>query len=136
MAEPMNPMAGVSGPGKYAVRTDNLTMGSTSYGEGVETAAIKSGSPLSRTPDQRPMPAAEVRAAAMSPVTGLFDPSSRPEEDVMYGNKMGPGAGPEALMMKSAFAQTKLSDTLAEMLPYDQTGEIGILYQQALARGM
>ena len=136
MAEPMNPLAGVSGPGKYAVRTDNLQMGSTSYGEGVDTAAIKSGAPLASTPNQRPMPANEVRAAAMSPVTGLFDPSSRPQEDVMYGNKMGPGAGPEALMMKSAFAQTKLSDTLAEMLPYDQTGEIGILYQQALARGM
>jgi hypothetical protein len=136
MAEPMNPKAGVSGPGKYSVRTDNLQMGSTSYGEGVDTAAIKSGAPLSTTPDQRPMPAAELREAAMAPVTGLFDPSSRPEEDVMYGNKMGPGAGPEALMMRSAFAQTKLSDTLAEMLPYDQTGEIGILYQQALARGM
>ena len=136
MAEPMNPLAGVSGPSKYAVRTDNLTMGSTAYGEGVETAEIKSGSPLSTTPDQRPMPAAEVREAAMGPVTGLFDPSSRPSEDVMYGNKMGPGAGPEALMMRSNFAQTKLSDTLAEMLPYDQTGEIGILYQQALARGM
>jgi hypothetical protein len=46
MAEPMNPIAGVSGPGKYAVRTDNLQMGSTAYGEGVDTAAIKSGAPL------------------------------------------------------------------------------------------
>ena len=49
MAEPMNPMAGVSGPGKYAVRTDNLRMGSTAYGEGVETSAIKSSAPLSTT---------------------------------------------------------------------------------------
>jgi hypothetical protein len=39
-------------------------------------------------------------------------------------------------MMKSQFAQEKLSNTLAKMLPYDQTGEISILYQQALARGM
>ena len=65
MAEPMNPKAGVSGPGKYSVRTDKLSMGSTAYGEGVETSAIKSGAPLSTTPDQRPMPAAEVRDAAM-----------------------------------------------------------------------
>ena len=137
MAEPMNPIAGVSGPGKYAVRTDNLQMGSTSYGEGVDTAAIKSGSPLSTTPDQRPMPAAEVRAAAtQAPVTGLFDPTQRPDSPITTGIDMGPGAGSNALMMKSNFAQTKLSDTLAEMLPYDQTGEIGILYQQALARGM
>jgi hypothetical protein len=39
-------------------------------------------------------------------------------------------------MMQSQFAQEKLSNTLAKMLPYDQTGEIGILYQQAIARGM
>ena len=36
---PMNPLAGASGPGKYAVRSDKLTMGSTGYGEGVETQA-------------------------------------------------------------------------------------------------
>jgi hypothetical protein len=29
----------------------------------------------------------------------------------------------------------KLSDTLALLLPYDVTGEITILYQDALARG-
>jgi hypothetical protein len=134
MAEPMNPMAGVSGPGKYAVRTDNLQMGSTAYGEGVETSAIKSGAPLSRTPDQRPMPAAEVRDAAMAPVTGLFDPSSRPGEPITSGIDMGAGVGSEALMM--AKSGEKLSDVLAKMLPYDNTGEIAILYQRAASRGM
>ena len=134
MAEPMNPLAGVSGPGKYAVRTDNLQMGSTAYGEGVETSAIKSGAPLSRTPDQRPMPAAEVRDAAMAPVTGLFDPSSRPNEAITSGIDMGAGAGSEALMM--AKSGEKLSDILAKMLPYDTTGEVAILYQRAASRGM
>ena len=130
----MNPMAGVSGPGKYAVRTDNLRMGSTAYGEGVETSAIKSGAPLSTTPDQRPMPAAEVRDAAMAPVTGLFDPSSRPGEPITSGIDMGAGVGSEALMM--AKSGEKLSDVLAKMLPYDNTGEIAILYQRAASRGM
>ena len=134
MAEPMNPLAGVSGPGKYAVRTDNLQMGSTAYGEGVETSAIKSGALLSRTPDQRPMPAAEVRDAAMAPVTGLFDPSSRPNEAITSGIDMGAGAGSEALMM--AKSGEKLSDILAKMLPYDTTGEVAILYQRAASRGM
>jgi hypothetical protein len=131
----MNPMAGVSGPGKYAVRTDNLRMGSTAYGEGVETSAIKSGAPLSRTPDQRPMPAAEVRDAAMqAPVTELFAPSSRPGEPITSGIDMGPGVGSEALMM--AKSGEKLSDILAKMLPYDTTGEVAILYQRAASRGM
>jgi hypothetical protein len=39
-------------------------------------------------------------------------------------------------MMKSLYSNNKVSDALAQMLPYDTTGEIGILYQQALARGM
>ncbi len=53
---------------------------------------------------------------------------------VTSGIPMGPGPGPEILGMQPAM-QEKLSTALARMLPYDQTGEIEILYQQALARG-
>jgi hypothetical protein len=48
---------------------------------------------------------------------------------------MGDGPGSEALMMQSKFAERKLSDILAEMIPFDNTGEVVILYQNALARG-
>lgn len=131
---PMNPKAGVSGPGKYSVRTDSLRMGSTSYGEGIETDAIKSGAPLASTPDQRPMPAAEVRDAAMqAPVTGLYDQSTRPNEPVTNGIDMGAGLGSSALMMAKSVEKT--SDMLAKMLPFDSDGSIAILYQQAIARG-
>lgn len=131
---PMNPLAGVSGPGPYAVRTDKLDMGSTSYGEGKETAEIKSGAILASTPDVRPAPAASVREAAMTEeVVPLFAPSQRPDEPITAGIAMGGGVGPEGLMM--AKQTVKTSDTLAKMLPFDTTGEIGILYQQALARG-
>ena len=130
---PMNPKAGVSGPGKYSVRTDSLRMGSTSYGEGIDTAAIKSGAPLASTPDQRPMPAAEVRDAAMAPVTELFAPSSRPNEPITTGIDLGAGAGSRALMMAKSSERT--SDILAKMLPFDTDGSIAILYQQAVARG-
>jgi hypothetical protein len=131
---PMNPKAGVSGPGKYSVRTDSLRMGSTSYGEGIDTAAIKSGAALASTPDTRPMPAAEVRDAAMqAPVTGLYDQSTRPNEPVTNGIDMGAGLGSSALMMAKSVEKT--SDMLAKMLPFDTDGSIAILYQQALARG-
>jgi hypothetical protein len=30
----------------------------------------------------------------------------------------------------------KYSDTLAKMLPFDETGEIAVLYQDFLARGL
>jgi hypothetical protein len=130
---PMNPLAGVAGPGKYSVRTDNLDMGSIAYGEGVETAAIKSGAPLGKTGDVKGMPASEVRAAAQEPVVELFAPTQRSEEEITTGIDVGPGAGSNALMM--AKSAEKLSDALAKMLPYDETGEIGILYQQALSKG-
>jgi hypothetical protein len=130
---PMNPLAGVAGPGKYSVRTDNLDMGSTAYGEGVETAAIKAGAPLAKTGEVRGMPASEVRAIAQEPVTPLFAPTQRPEEEITAGVDIGPGVGSSALMMGKS--SEKLSDALAKMLPYDETGEIGILYQQALSKG-
>jgi hypothetical protein len=46
---------------------------------------------------------------------------------------MGAGPGPEVLGM--ARTAEKLSDTLAKLLPFDDTGDIAILYQEALSRG-
>lgn len=134
-----NPIAGVSGPGAYSKRTDvgtpEMKMGSIAYGEGVETQAIKSGAPLARAEETRPTPASEIRSAATSaaPTVGLFDPTNRPEEPITSGIDRGDGPGSSALGMTKV--QVKLSDSLATMLPYDTTGEIAVLYQEALARG-
>ena len=129
----MNPLAGPPGPGKYSTRTDNLQMGSTSYGEGVETQAIKSGAPLSKTPDTRPARAGDVReAAGQTPVTGLYAPSDE-TRPITAGLDRGEGPGSNALMMSKS--TVKLSDSLALMLPYDITGEIAVLYQTALSQG-
>ena len=130
----MNPLAGPAGPGKFSTRTDNLEMPSQFYGEGVETAAIKSGAPLSRTPDTRPAPASEVREAAQEAITPLYAPSQRPDEPITTGIAMGAGAGPEIL--GSQQKTERLSDILAAMLPYDTNGEIAILYEQAVSRGL
>jgi hypothetical protein len=136
MAE--NPMAGVSGPGPYAKRTDigtpEMKMGSIAYGEGVETQAIKSGAPLGNTPDAVSEPTGRLRKES-APVTGLFAPTQRPDEPITAGVDIGEGPGSNALVMQSQLSQRKISDILAEMIPYDTTGEIVILYQNALARG-
>lgn len=125
------PLAGAAGPGKFSKRTD-MSMGSTSYGEGVETAAIKAGAPLAKTPDVRGLPASEVRAAAQQ-VTPLFAPTQRPSEPITTGISMGEGPGPEVLGVNRTGQKT--SDALAKLIPFDNTGEIAILYQQALSRG-
>ena len=121
---PMNPLAGPAGPGMYSTRTDNLEMPSQYYGEGVETAAIKSGAPLSKTADVKP---------AQTPSVGLFDESQNKSEPITAGIDTGAGAGSNALMMQKS--AVKLSDSLALLLPYDTTGEIAVLYQEALAQG-
>ena len=127
------PLAGASGPGKFSKRTD-MNMGSIAYGEGVETQAIKSGAPLAKTADVRGMPASQVReAASQAPITPLFAPSQRPDEPITAGIDRGPGPGSSILGMNQP--QQKTSDALAKMLPFDNSGEIAILYQQALARG-
>ena len=129
------PMAGVSGPGKFSKRTDGLSFQSTEYGSGVENAAIKSGAPLARTADVRPTSLSEqgMAPSQLEPVTPLFAPSQRPDEPITAGIAMGPGPGPE--VMGARPIQIKTSDTLAKLLPFDDTGEIAILYQEALARG-
>jgi hypothetical protein len=125
-------MAGVSGPGKFSKRTDGMSFQSTEYGSGVENAANKAGAPLAKTPDVRPTSRSEM-GMAPSQITPLYAPSERGDEPITTGIAMGPGAGPEVLGI--APRAEKLSDALARMLSYDQTGEIEILYQQALARG-
>jgi hypothetical protein len=131
----MNPLAGPSGPSKYSTRTDKLTLGSTSYGD--DTAALNTAAPKSKTrgvaDDVGGRPASP---ATQTPITPLFAPSQRPDEAANAGTDIGDGPGSSALIMQSQFANNKVSDSLAELLPYDSTGEINILYQQAKARGM
>lgn len=129
------PLAGASGPGKFSARTDGLQLGSIAYGEGQETQAIKSGAPMAKTPDTRAMPASEVRdAAAQAPITPLFAPSQRPGEPITSGIALGEGPGPEVL--GAGRMTEKYSDTLAKLLPFDESGEIAVLYQDMLARGL
>lgn len=133
-----NPMQGVSGPGPYAKRTD-LQYKPEAYGEGVAYDAAKSGAPLAKA-QKSPMlsesPRVPTGGMSQLPSVGLYDSTNRPDEPITAGIDIGEGPGSDALMMQSQFAQEKLSNALAKMLPYDQTGEIGILYQQAIARGM
>ena len=93
----MNPLAGPAGPGKYSTRTDNLQMGSIAYGEGVETAAIKSGAPLAKTAD---VTASQAPTVPRTPVTPLYAPTEQPDTPVTEGIDMGAGAGSEVLALR------------------------------------
>lgn len=128
------PLAGAAGPGKFSKRTD---LPSTGYGEGVETAAIKAGAPLAKTPDVNPMSRSEqgIAPSQLERITPLYAATQRPEEPITTGIAIGAGAGPEVLGMRPQMTE-KYSDTLAKLLPYDESGEIAVLYQDFIARGL
>jgi hypothetical protein len=121
MAEKV-PLAGVSGPGKFSVREDLPP--SQNYGDRKQMQEDIAGAPTKAEP-----------TVNLEPVTPLFAPSQRRDEPVTTGIAQGDGAGPEVLMMQSKSANRKLSDILAEMIPFDETGDVAILYQQVIARG-
>jgi hypothetical protein len=108
-----NPMQGVSGPGKYAKRTD-LSYQSQSYGDGVAYDAAKSGAPLARAPKSPMLSEAPVVGGGM-PVGGLYDPTARPDEPITHGIDSGPGAGSDALMMNQIKQNDQ--DIVAKYLP-------------------
>lgn len=131
-----NPIRGVSGPGKFSVRTD--LPASQNYGDRKAMQEQIAGAPTARTADVRGLPTGQVQAAAQAapqpPITELFAPTQRPDEPITSGVAVGPGPGPE--VMGYAGQSEKLSDILSQMLPYDTDGEIAILYQQAVSRGL
>jgi hypothetical protein len=130
----MNPIAGPSGPGMFSTRTDNLNLGSVAYGEGQETASINTGAPKSKTRGiadnvgGRP-------SSALPALTPIFADSQNKTQDIMTGAPMGPGGGKEVLAMQSQFANRKTSDILEALIPYDETGEAAILFQEARSKG-
>jgi hypothetical protein len=126
------PLAGAAGPGKFSKRTD---LPSSYYGEGVETSALKSQIPVSKTTGVADDVGGRPRNP-LTPITPLFAPSERPEEAITSGVDISKGVGSSALMMSQMSQQQSLSQTLAEMLPYDTNGEIAALYEQALSRGL
>jgi hypothetical protein len=95
-----NPMQGVSGPGKYARRTD-LQYQPDAYGDGVAYDAAKSGAPLSVAPKNPMLSQAPQVSTTMpqQPVTGLFEQTQRPDEPITHGVNIGPGGGSNVLAM-------------------------------------
>ena len=117
-----NPLTGVSGPGKFSVREDLPP--SQNYGDRKIMQEDIAGFSTRPNPDVNP-------AVKPEPV-GLYATSDE-VRPITSGLDMGDGPGSSALMMNKSSA--KLSDSLATMLPYDTTGEIAVLYQEALAQG-
>jgi hypothetical protein len=111
--EATNPMKGVSGPGKFAKRTD-LQVESTGYGDKTQYQANKSGAPLATAPKSPLL--SEAPQVPIAPVTGLYEPTARPNEPVTQGVDAGAGAGSEALAMRGP-DDTNFRASMMQYLP-------------------
>ena len=133
LEDSVNPMQGISGPGSFSKRTD-LEYQSQGYGDAAQYNADKSAAPLAKTADVRGATNTEVRqaAASMGKPVGLFD-TTQNNDPIENGLDRGGGLNSSALMMNKNSVKT--SDTLAKLLPFDTTGDIAVLYQEAIARG-
>jgi hypothetical protein len=89
------PLAGASGPGKFSSRTD---LPSQYYGEGLETANLKSQQKLSKTRGV----ADDVggRPTTVTPITPIYAESQKKEVPVTEGVDIGDGAGSDALALR------------------------------------
>jgi hypothetical protein len=111
-----NPMQGVSGPGSFAKRTD-LQYQPDAYGAGVQYAADKAGAPLAKSGGVKLSQAPRVPAGGAPAGVGLYDPTQRPDEPITHGIPVGPGAGPEVLMMNQSQDTPEEKARLLSYLP-------------------
>lgn len=98
LADSTNPMQGVSGPGKFAKRTD-LEYQSEGYGDAKAYQENKAAAPLAKSGGVKTSQAPSVPASAPA-APGLYDPTNRPDTPITTGIDMGAGAGSEALQMR------------------------------------
>jgi hypothetical protein len=115
-----NPMQGVSGPGAFSKRTD-LQYSPDTYGAGVAMAQQKAGAPLAKTGGVKLSQAPQVSAGAAPVGVGLYDKTQRPEEPITHGIPVGPGAGPEVLMMNQSQDTPEEKARLLSYLPALET---------------
>jgi hypothetical protein len=68
------------------------------------------------------------------PLTGLFEPTTRPDEPVTAGNPFGPGPGPEALVLPArTFNPTEILTRLAQS---DPSGEVEMILRELNSKGI
>lgn len=106
------------------------------YGEGQQMMDIQQSAPMAAAPgiESSRMAMAPGPAAAPPNMVPFDSPSQRPDEPITFGASFGEGPGP-AILGLPTLGESSLIQILEELLPYDQTGEIAELYEEALLRG-
>ncbi len=133
---PMN-VSAVGGNGQNATASQAAQyIPGLPYGEGQQMMDIQQSASMAAAPgiESSGMAMAPGTAAAPQEIIPLDAPSQRVDEPISFGASFGEGPGPSALGLTN-MGESSLIQILEELLPYDQTGEIAQLYEEALLRG-
>jgi hypothetical protein len=129
--KPANP-APVSGPGALSRRTDGGPAqpirpipANGQYGARKDMIELQSGAPMAGNPQVQP---------DVSPLTGMFDPTNKPEEPITAGADFGPGPGSEVL--NAPMRGVSVTQTFNRLAQSDPTGEIEMILRDLNARGI
>jgi hypothetical protein len=115
-------VSGTGGAGQSGTQAAKYIPG-LPYGQGQETMQQQMSAPMA---GPTPVP-------SLPSVTPLTAPTERPNEPLTHGMDFGPGAGSEALNLPQ---ERPLSETLANMIQYDSTGDVQAIYDFAVSRGL
>ncbi len=135
--KPANP-APVSGPGKMSRRTDGnqpvMEMAGGKYGEGKALREMQQGAPMAQSQQGMPTPSAAQQAQAPAQkMTGLFEPTQRPEEPITAGMPIGPG--PNSIAGGNIYSAPSLRNTLEKALAIDNDPALEVAYNYLVSRG-
>ena len=113
---PANPAA-VSGPGAHSARTDGrpkqMDLPDAKYGEAANFQEIQQGAALGAAPS-----APSGGGVAVTPPTGLMDPSQMAGQPVTAGADAGAGPGSDALGLPSQEFSADVKRRLGPLLPF------------------
>lgn len=130
----------VSGPSKFAKRTDmnpskqpTRYMRGGSYGSG-GLMAEQSAAPMAGKPNTS-VPTPSFNPAMLEPVVPLNAPTQRPDEVITAGASFGPGPGFETLDLPLP-QKPSLENVLAELMKYDETGDVALIYNSVINKGI
>jgi hypothetical protein len=113
----------VSGPGRLSQRTDMIPSGGA-YGDRKDIQGlIAAGNRATPQPSR-----------AVPKITGIMEPTERPQEPVTAGNMLGAGPGMEALNLPKRSYDPKL--TLSRLAQSDPTGKIEMILKELENRGL
>jgi hypothetical protein len=132
---PMN-ISATGGNGQNATATQAAQyIPQQQWGGASELMGIQQSAPMAAAPEIESsgmaMPSEQAAAPSLVPLNA---PSQRPDEPITFGSMAGPGPGPESLGLNYA-TEKPVSQILFELAPYDPTGEVQAMAEQALLSG-